>query len=128
MAKNKFDSPVYDLKLNQGDDKYFQITIKDGSMNPVNITGYDFRCKAKTSAEDADVLFKAEPEILDAANGIVRFHFKDEDTQKIDTDGDNYSVTNSYTYDVLMKDTNGDVTRLVNGTIYVSPGVSWDND
>lgn len=128
MAKGKILAGVVDFTINQGDDYYFQLEIKSDNDKPIDITGCEFRCKAKVSAEDENVAFTAEPTIISGKDGKVLFHFKDEDTRLIDTDGDTYAKHKKYTYDVLMKNTQGDVTRLLNGTIFVSPGISWDDN
>lgn len=125
MAKPKLTTAVKDLTINQGDDFRFQLKIKNHDNSPVNITGYQYQCKVRRTAEDDEVILAAEVEIIDATGGIVEFHFKDEDTSQIDTDGDTYATTNTYTYDVLQKTPDGEATRLLNGALYVSPGISW---
>lgn len=125
MSKSKLFTTVRDFTINQGDDFRFQIVVKTSDDKPINITGYEFKCRVRKSAEDEEVVISAKTSIVDGAKGIVEFHFKDEDTSQIDTDGDTYAETNEYTYDVLMRTPDGEVTRLLNGMFYVSPGISW---
>lgn len=124
-SKGKPLSAVYDFNMNQGDDYRLQVQLKYDDDTPMNISGYEFKCRVRESAEDDNFIVEAEPNIISETEGIVEFHFRDEDTSQIDTTGNDYSELNKYTYDILMKNPDGEVLRVLNGYVFVSPGVSW---
>lgn len=119
MARAKPLAVVKDITLNQGADFRFQITVKG-----VNITGYTFSCKVRPEATSPEVVAEAKVNLIDPENGIVEFHFEDDDTGDIPIEGTTYEDMEEFTYDVLMIDPDGEATRLLNGMCYVSPGVS----
>lgn len=125
MAKFKSTVPVYDIIVNQGDDYSLQIIISDSNEVPIDITGYQFTCKVRETAESQEIILEAECVIRDAPNGIFNINFSSNDTSNIDTDGEYYGETNSYYYDVQQTNTNGQKERLIQGKFIVSPGISF---
>ena len=123
-SKGKPQSAIYNFTINQGDDFKFQIQVCTDDKIPIDISDYEFVCKVRETAEEEQIILEADYHIVQPELGIVEFHFKDEDTLKIDTDGLDYSELNQYTYDVIQKDRQGNITRLLNGYLFVSPGVS----
>lgn len=119
MANPKPLAAVKDLVLNQGADFRFTVKIKD-----LDVTDYKFYCKIRPEATSPEVVAEAIATILDETQGIVEFHFEDDDTGDVPLDGANYSDFGEFTYDVLMETPDGEVTRLLNGMCYISPGVS----
>lgn len=114
-----------DLTINQGDDFVFQIRLKYNDSDTHDITGNTYRCRVRESAKSDKVVIDADCTIVDAEQGLLEIHFKDEDTRNIKTTGSNYSTTSKYTYDLVEYKPNGTVTRLLQGMFYVSPGISW---
>lgn len=125
MAKFKSTVPVYDITVNQGDDFSLQMIVSDGQNKPIDITGYQFVCKVRETAENQDVIAEAECVIRDAVKGVLDINFSSEVTSQIDTDGDYYGETNSYYYDVQQININGRKERIVQGKFIVSPGISF---
>nr|DAN18619.1 MAG TPA: hypothetical protein [Bacteriophage sp.]DAS35094.1 MAG TPA: hypothetical protein [Caudoviricetes sp.] len=126
MAKGKFITPQMDININKGDDTFFQVNITAEDGRPVDITGCLFKCKVKESATSNDTIFEGKTKIVDAAKGIIEVHFLNQDGSKINIDGENFSELTQYTYDIIMKDTNGYITRLANGYVFISPSVTWE--
>ena len=125
MAKFKSTVPVYDIIVNQGDDYSLQMIISDSNEVPIDITGYQFTCKVRETAESQEIILEAECVIHDAQNGVLNINFSSNDTGNIDTDGEYYEETNSYYYDVQQTNTNGQKERIIQGKFIVSPGVSF---
>ena len=126
MAKGKFITPQLDININKGDDTFFQVDITGEDGQPVDITGYLFKCKVKESATSYNTIFEGKTTIVDAAKGIIEIHFLNADGSKINIDGENFSELTQYTYDIIMKDKNGYITRIANGYVFVSPSVTWE--
>lgn len=125
MAKFKSTVPVYDIIVNQGDDYSLQMIISNNDDVPIDITGYQFTCKVRETAESQEIILEAECVIHDALNGILNINFSSNDTSNIDTDGEYYGETNSYYYDVQQINTNGQKERIIQGKFIVSPGISF---
>lgn len=125
MAKRKLSPPSQEIVINQGDDFFMQLKIKDSKNQPVNITGYSFACKVRQDAESEDVLAEADCKIMDATQGLIEIRFTHEITSQIDTDGLTYQELEEYWYDVLQTDTEGYRTRILQGQFLVSPGISY---
>ncbi|EKU78766.1 hypothetical protein [Veillonella seminalis] len=121
--KGKSHAAEYDFTLDQGSDYRFQLEIYNSDDTPKDITKNTYVCKIRRDAEDEEVLTEAVATII--SNNIVEFHFRDEDTGNIDTDGLNYQELTEATYDILQITPDGEVTRLVNGFCSVSPGISY---
>lgn len=115
-----------DININKGDDTFFQVNITAEDGRPVDITGCLFKCKVKESAASTDTIFEGKTKIVDAVKGIVEVHFVNADGSKLNIDGENFSELTQYTYDIIMKDKNGYITRIANGYVFVSPSVTWE--
>lgn len=126
MAKGKFITPQMDININKGDDTFFQVNITGEDGQPVDITGCLFKCKVKESATFNNTVFEGKTSIIDAPKGIIEIHFLNADGSKINIDGENFSELTQYTYDIIMKDKNGYITRIANGYVFVSPSVTWE--
>ena len=127
MAKVSQTTPVKDMVINQGEDYRFQLKLYTGtseSKAPINITGYTFTCKVRKEAEDDDAIITAECTVQDSVNGLVEVHFKADDTDDASVDGTYYGELGKFTYDVFMKDTSGNESRVLCGYCYISPSVS----
>ena len=125
MAKFKSTVPVYDIIVNQGDDYSLQMIISDSNEVPIDITGYQFTCKVRETAESQEVILEAECVIRDAKNGVLNINFSSDSTSNIDTDGEYYGEPNSYYYDFQQTNTNGQKERIIQGKFIVSPGISF---
>ena len=125
MAKFKSTVPVYDIIVNQGDDYSLQMIISNNDDVPIDITGYQFTCKVRETAESQEIILEAECVIHDAPNGVLNINFSSNDTSNIDTDGEYYGEPNSYYYDVQQTNTNGQKERIIQGKFIVSPGISF---
>lgn len=127
MAKVKQTTPTHDFVVPQGEDFIFQLKLySSGSTDkePLDITGYQFRCEVREEAGDESPAMTAECHIIDNVNGIVEIYFKADDSDSLELDGTYYGELSQYTYDVFEVDLDGLEKRILCGYLYVSPSVS----
>ena len=110
------------LSMSRGDTKIGQVTVSNLSASGLTGCSFWFTAKNKVSDADASAVIKKLPvdfSIItvgsDTVAGVAQFTIAPADT---DTLAD-YAV--SLVYDVQMKDTNGNITTLVDGTLLVNP-------
>lgn len=116
--------PVVDLVINQGADFDVQLELLEGDDDtPIDISDYKFYASIKASAEDTTVIAKFHQVDVDPKNGIVNLSLSAEETSAIDTGGNSYKEWDELYWDVNMSDGH-DVTRVCNGKVFVSPGIS----
>lgn len=127
MAKVKQTTPTHDFVVPQGEDFIFQLKLYTGDSadkQPLNITGYQFRCEVREEAGDDSPAMTADCRIIDNVNGIVEIHFKADESDGLELDGGYYGELSQYTYDVFEVDLDGLEKRILCGYLYISPSVS----
>ena len=127
MAKVKQTTPTHDFVVPQGEDFIFQLklyTSESADKQPLDITGYQFRCEVREEAGDESPAMTAECHIMDSKTGIVEIHFKADDSDGLELGGADYGELSKYTYDVFEVDSDGLEKRILCGYLYVSPSVS----
>lgn len=108
---------VYSFTIEQGDDFSRVLTWKDGSGNPINLSGYTAACQVR------------------ARNGMLLIDFSNNGTLSIDgTAGTvTMSLPASFTgtldfdtadYDLKLTSGTGGKTRLIKGVVTLSPEVT----
>lgn len=107
---------IVDIVVNQKSS--FQVTfhIKDGNV-PLNLTGYTADAKLKSdfySPENTAISFTTS--IVNAANGSVSIALTPAQTANLEI--------KRYFYDMTITNSSGFKTRVVEGTVKVSGGVS----
>jgi hypothetical protein len=105
-----------DIYLEQGVTYNTQITLDDNYGNPINLTGFSVYSQAKRSYFSETVYLNFNSSIYDAANGIIQLTANSTVTANV--------PAGKLVYDVIIKDTSNNVTRVVEGQIFVSPGVT----
>ena len=112
---------TYNTVIDQGADWFINFTYKQPNGSPVNITGYTAALQIRTSplARTA-VLTLTSPSsgiTITGASGLLECHATAAQTALI--------VNGKYTYDIeITAPVTGVVTRLVQGTVEVSPQVT----
>lgn len=127
MAKVKQTTPTHDFVIPQGEDFIFQLKLYTGNntdKQPLNITGYQFRCEVREEAGDDSPAMTADFHIVNNVSGIVEIRFKADDSDTLELDGTYYGELSKYTYDVFEVDADGLEKRVLCGYLYVSPSVS----
>ena len=112
---------TYNTIIDQGADWFINFTYKNPNGTPINLTGYSAALQVRTSplAKTA-VLTLTSPSdgiIITALTGLIEVHA---------TAAQTAAITNGkYAYDIeITAPTTNVVTRLVQGTIEVSPQVT----
>ena len=110
---------VYDFTLDAGADTTVQFTYKDSSGAAIDLTGYSAAMELRSAPGGtlALTLSTANSKIaLGGAAGTVTCTFSDTDSSLL--------TLPEYAYDIELTDGSSLVTRLVQGTITVSPEVT----
>jgi hypothetical protein len=105
-----------DIYLEQGVTYNTQITLDDNYGSPINLSGFTVASRAKRSYFSETVYLNFAASIYDAANGIIQLSANSAVTANV--------PAGKLVYDVIIKDSSNNVTRVVEGQIIVSPGVT----
>jgi hypothetical protein len=105
-----------DQYLEQGTTFNTQITLDDNSGNAYNLAGFSVYSQAKKSYYSSNVILNFSSSVYDAANGIIQISANSATTANL--------PTGKMVYDVIISDNTGSVTRVLEGKITVSPGVT----
>lgn len=106
-------SQQQNIELYRGDNRTFEVTVKDDDGNAVNITGASIKFSVKERISDSGYKFQkssaqaSEITITDAANGVYEVYLVPDDTQTLDI--------GSYEYDSQLTTSTGKVYTVVRG-------------
>jgi hypothetical protein len=96
------------------------ITLTDSYGVPYDLNNFNIASQARTSYINPNVAIQFVTTIQDPVNGVVNLSANSSVTANVVP---NY--VGKLVYDVILTDTNtGNVTRVLEGQIYVSPGVT----
>jgi hypothetical protein len=110
---------TYNTVIEQGADWYVNFQWKDSTGTPINVTGYTAALQIRTSPLAKTTvlsLTNGSGITITGATGLFAIHATAAQTTAI-TNG-------TYAYDMEITSGSGVVTRLVQGTINVSPQVT----
>ena len=110
-------SGYQDLFLNQGEDFNTQITLDDNTGAAYNLVGFSVYSEAKTSYYTSNAALVFTSTLYNAANGIIQLSANNATSA-------NVSARQKLVYDVILTDPTGLKTRVLEGQIYVTPGVT----
>ena len=116
------DNNRYKLEIWQGSTFSLTITVKDGSSNTQNITGYDAMMQIRSgydAANATETMSVSNGEItIDGANGNVYIELAATRTANIPVDvtGSGIPPKTIYVYDLELIDDAGRVSKLLYGT------------
>jgi hypothetical protein len=103
--------------LNQSETFNTQLTLTDSTGNPYNLTKFHIASSAKSSYYSANTSLNFTISIINANNGIIQLSANAATTANV--------YPGNYVYDVIIKDlTSNNISRVLEGTIFVSPGVT----
>lgn len=106
-----------ELYMDQGADFYNSITIIDDVTNAtVNISGYSVSSQMRRSYYSANATANITCTVVNAAAGNVSMYLPSSNTSVI--------RPGRYLFDVEATDVGGRVTRILEGIINVTPGVT----
>jgi len=111
---------VYNLTIEQGATLDLALTWKDAAGTPINLTGYTARLQVRPSIDSATTLLTMTTEngriSLGGAAGTIRLLLDAATTASL--------TWTSGVYDLELQSAGGTVTRLLAGTVTVSPEVT----
>ena len=107
-----------DLFLEQGATFTTQMTLADNTGAPYNLNGFTVRSQARTSYYSSNTAINFSTSIPDANNGVIQLSADAATTA-------NVSSIQKLVYDVIITEIGtGNVTRVLEGQIFVSPSVT----
>lgn len=107
----------YNITIEQGATYTKTFTWKDSDGNAVDLTGYSGRMHIRENYKTEDVLLDVEPYMtLGGAAGTISITISDDITSALTFD--------SAVYDLELEDSDGVVTRLLEGSVTLSKEVT----
>ncbi len=103
------------LIVDQGSAFSSTITVEDSSGNVVNLTNYTYAGKIKKSYDSSTSVSFATP-TTPGTNGQIKITLTDVQTKAMEP--------GRYLYDVEITSSGGGTTRVVEGQVEVTPGVT----
>ena len=116
----------YDIDMCQGSDFKIKLVIKDNTGTPLDITGWTFAAEMRRTISDSTVLAAFSFNITDAVNGEVEMAMDAATTGALPLKDqkENTRETEDFAYDVERTDGGGDIQRIIQGVVKVSPEVT----
>lgn len=102
--------------LEQGTTFNTQITLDGSNGAAYNLYGFTVNSQAKKSYYSSNVILQFTTSISDFANGVISLSANSAVTSNI--------PAGKLVYDVIIADNVGTTTRVLEGQIFVSPGVT----
>ncbi len=107
-----------DLFLEQGTTFTTQMTLADNTGAAYDLTGFTVRSQARRSYYSSNVAINFTASVTNANNGVIQLSANSATTA-------NVSSTQKLVYDVIITETaSGNITRVLEGQIFVSPSVT----
>ena len=105
-----------DQYIEQGTTFNTQITLDDSTGTPYNLNGFTVYSTAKRSYYSSNTILQFNATLYDATNGVIQLFASNTTTSLL--------PAGKLVYDVIIVDGSSNVTRVLEGQIYVSPGVT----
>jgi hypothetical protein len=105
-----------DLFLEQGTTFSTQLTLNDVYGNPYNLTSYRIASQARRSYYSANATITFATSISNANTGTI--------TLGLDSANSANVPTGTLLYDVIIKDSSNNVTRVLEGRVFVDPMIT----
>ena len=105
-----------DLYLDQGSTFVSQTTLTDLYGNGYNLANFTVSAQAKKSYYSNNVFINFTTSIVDANNGIIQLSVPAANTANV--------PAGKLVYDITIKDSSNNITRVVEGQVFVNPGVT----
>jgi hypothetical protein len=113
----------YDIEIEQGATWSLTLSLKKPNKLPVDLTGYTAKCQIrKTQDEDSDIIAEVTTEVQTPfTSGVIALSISREVTSNLDF--------NTAFYDLIIKSDDDKVSRIMKGTVTLSPRVTiWDDE
>ena len=105
-----------ELFLEQGSDFNTSITLSDVNGDPYNLTDYTAKSQVKKSYYSSNTTANFIITISDPALGIIAMSLDSANTANI--------TAGRYVYDVIIKNSSNNITRVLEGIVNVLPQVT----
>lgn len=105
-----------ELNLDQGTTFETTLSLTNDDATTINVTNYSFDSQIRKSFYSNNAVANITVSIVDAPNGNVKLAMTPANTANI--------KAGRYLYDVLMTDSTGVKTRVIEGIITVTPRVT----
>jgi hypothetical protein len=105
-----------DQYIEQGTTFNTQITLDDNTGTPYDLRGFTVYSQAKRSYYSSNAVIQFTSTLYDAQNGVIQLYASNTTTSML--------PTGKMVYDVIIVDGSSNVTRVLEGQIFVSPGVT----
>lgn len=118
----------HDINLEQGASFDLSLELKDPEGTPINLTGYTFKAQGRNSPSSNNVAAEFTVTALDQTTdpGKFKMSLSAAQSAKIQLSADSLSGVGhrktSLVYDLIMTSPGGLVDRVIEGTMFVSPG------
>jgi|TARA_Y100000361_G_C10950842_1_gene233688 hypothetical protein len=112
---------VSNLVVNTGATFTQKFTLENVSSNSaLDVTGYGVAAKMRKHASSVSAAATFTCSIADATGGVIQVGLSSAITGSL--------KAGRYQYDVIVKDSAGEVTRVVEGSVLVRKGVTREDD
>lgn len=115
---------VYDIYIEQGADFLLEITLQNNDGTAVDLTGYTGSGQIRKTAGDGTVLANLLVTFTDRSAGKFTVSLTASATSAITANGHFYKTVDTYAYDIELTDSEGKVSRIMNGYVKFSPEVT----
>lgn len=105
-----------ELTLDQGTTFETSLTLTNDDQTTINVTNYAFSSQIRKSYYSTNPTANIIVTVSDAANGNVKLSMDSANTSNV--------KAGRYLYDLIMTDTGGVKTRVIEGIITVTPQVT----
>jgi hypothetical protein len=107
-----------DLYLEKGTTFTETLTLNDTYGNPYNLNGFQVASQARYSYYAANSTITFTAQITNANNGVITLSANAATTANIVT------PPTTLLYDVILKDTSNNITRVLEGRVFVDPSIT----
>ena len=112
---------VSNLVINTGATFTQKFHLENVSSNTaLDVTGFNVRAKMRKHASSVSCAATFTCSVADAAGGVIQVGLTSTATEVL--------KAGRYMYDVVVKDSAGEVTRVVEGSVLVRKGVTREDD
>lgn len=105
-----------ELTLDQGTTFETSVSLANDDQTAINVTGYSFSSQIRKSYYSTNAVANITVTVVDASTGNVKLSMTSANTANV--------RAGRYLYDLLMTDTGGVKTRVIEGVITVTPQVT----
>ena len=105
-----------ELTLDQGTTFETSVSLANDDQTAINVTGYSFSSQIRKSYYSTNAVANLTVTVVDASTGNVKLSMTAANTANV--------RAGRYLYDLLMTDTGGVKTRVIEGVITVTPQVT----